>query len=84
MTLTSILKQTPLKELKRALNSNKEYLFFNISVFNVGASIHIKCTNNYKEPNYDTWNGYDFIICNDYTTKYYIEQAIKEINPNNN
>lgn len=80
MTLTSILKQTPLKELKRALNSSKEYLFFNISVFNTGAIIRIKCTNIYKEINYNTWNGYDFIICNDSTTKYYIQQAIKEIN----
>jgi len=78
MTLTSILSETPINQLKRALKSNKSYLFFDISVFNVGACINIKCTDTYKEINRNTWNGYDFIIENDSTTKYYIEQTLKE------
>ena len=77
MTFTSTLKKTPVKELLRALNSEKEYLFFDISVFNVGASINIKCTDTYKEINRNTWNGYDFLFENDSTTKFYIVQTLK-------
>jgi len=76
MTITKCLSETPLKELKRALNSEKEYLYFNISVFNVGAQISIKCSNIYKQINYKTWNGYDFLIINDNITKYYISEEI--------
>ena len=78
MTLTSTLSQTPVKELLRSLNSDKEYLFFNISIFNAGASIFIKCTDTYKEINHRTWNGYDFIIENDTTTKFYIVETLKD------
>lgn len=77
MTLTSILSETNIKELKRAFNSQKEYLYFKISVFNVGISIQVICTNTFRYPNYNTWNGYDFIIENDFTTNYYIEQELK-------
>jgi hypothetical protein len=77
MTLTNTLKETPTKELLRALNSDKAYLFFDISVFNVGASIFIKCTDTYKEINSNTWNGYDFLIENDSTTKFYICETLK-------
>lgn len=78
MTLTSTLAATPTKELLRAYNSDKEYLFFDISVFNVGAAISIICTDHYKEINQNTWNGYDFMIENDSTTKFYIFNALKE------
>ncbi|HEY6143698.1 MAG TPA: hypothetical protein VIV55_09840 [Flavobacterium sp.] len=78
MTLTTTLENTQTSELLRAYNSNKEYLFFDISVFNAGASIHIKCTDNYKEINRNTWNGYDFILENDSTTKYYILSTLKD------
>jgi hypothetical protein len=77
MTLTSVLKGTPVNELLRAINSNKEYLLFTISVFNTGASIWVKCTNVYKEINRNNWNGYDFIIENDHTTKFYIASTLK-------
>ena len=80
MTLTSILTETPITELTRALNSNKAYLSFHISVFNADVCVHIKCTNTYKAINQNTWNGYDFIIENDSTTKFYIEQNLKERN----
>jgi hypothetical protein len=77
MTLTCTLSETDTKELKRALKSQKCYLYFAISVFNSGAAIRVKCTNNYTPPAYNTWNGYDFILENDETTKYYINQELK-------
>ena len=80
MTLTKIVSETPTKELKRALNSVKDYLFFDISVFNVGACISIKCTNIYKEINPNTWNGYDFTTANDELVKYIIEEELKRRN----
>ena len=80
MNLYQTIKETPTKELKRAFNSNKNYLQFNVSVFNVGAAIHIKCTDIYKEINYNTWNGYDSIHENDYLIKELIEQELKNRN----
>jgi len=84
MTLTSILSQTNSKVLLRALNSEKQYLYFDISVFNVGANINIICTNNFKQPSARTWNGYNFIIENEENTKFYIVQELNSrLNPNN-
>jgi len=84
MTLTSILSETNSKVLLRALNSEKAYLYFDISVFNVGANIQIICTNNFKQPSAKTWNGYDFIIENDENTKFYIIQELNSrLNSNN-
>ena len=76
MTLTNVLSQTNSKTLLRALNSQKNYLYFDISVFNVGASINIICTNIFKETIARTWNGYDFIVENDYATKFYITNEL--------
>lgn len=78
MTLIGTLQSTGTAELLKAVNSQKSYLFFDISVFNAGAVINIKCTDSYKEINRNTWNGYDFIIENDYTTEYYILNVLKE------
>lgn len=78
MSLINTLENTNTAELLRAINSAKSYLYFDISVFNIGASINIKCTDTYKEINRNTWNGYDFIIENDYTTEYYILNVLKE------
>lgn len=78
MTLTSILSACNIKDLKRALNSDKEYLFFKVSVFNAGVSVQVKCTDIFKSINGNTWNGYDCIFENDKTTKFYIKQAIKD------
>jgi hypothetical protein len=76
MTLTHVLSETPTKELKRAFKSQKEYLYFDISAFNVGMSINIICTNTFKTPNPNTWNGYDFLIENDTTTNFYVKQEL--------
>jgi len=76
MSLLTTLSEVDTKQLKRAFKSNKAYLYFDISVFNVGASISIKCTDTFKQPSNRTWNGYDFIIENDDTTKYYIEKEL--------
>jgi len=78
MTLTNALSETPTKELLRALNSEKECLYFEISVFNAGAAISIVCTNIYRQINRNTWNGYDFLILNSFDTKYYIAETLKD------
>lgn len=83
MTLTSTLQAATTKDLQRASNSNKEYLYFDISVFNVGARIQIKCTDTFKQPSYRTWNGYDFLIENDSTTNFYIKQELESRSKNN-
>jgi hypothetical protein len=76
MNLNDIIQATQTPELLRAYKSNKEYFYFNISVFNVGVNICIKCTNKYKEPSPHTWNGYDFIIENDYFINELIEKEL--------
>lgn len=78
MNINDIIKATQTPELLRAYKSNKEYFYFNISVFNVGVNIFIKCTNNYKEPSPRNWNGYDFIIENDYFINELIENEINK------
>ena len=76
MTITSTLQQVSTKDLQRALNSTKQFLYFDVSVFNTGAVIRIKCTDTFKIPSARTWNGYDFLIENDHITNYYIEQEL--------
>lgn len=76
-TLIHWLNIAPTNELLRALNSEKDYCHFKISVFNVGANVDIKNTDAYVQINPRSWNGYDFIIENDSTTKYYIIQVLR-------
>jgi hypothetical protein len=78
-TLINTLENTNINDLLRAVNSTKEYLYFNISVFNSGVSIFIQCTDKFKQPSARSWNGYDFIIENDTTTNYYILESLKAI-----
>jgi len=78
MTLLTTLKEAPTKELLRAYNSEKEYLYFDISVFNVGASISIICTDTFKQINYGSWNGYDCIHENDYLMNDFILEVFKD------
>jgi len=78
MKLDDIIQATSTPELLRAFKSNKEYFYFDISVFNVGVNIWVKCTNNYKEPNQNTWNGYDFIIDNDFYINELIENELNK------
>lgn len=78
-SLINTLENSNLNDLLRAFNSSKEYLFFNISVFNSGVCINIKCTKHYKNINRNTWNGYDFIIENDFTTNEHIKNALRTI-----
>ena len=56
----AVLNELSEKQIKRIKNTSKEFIFFDVSVFNVGAVVRIKCTNNYKPINKNTWNGYDF------------------------
>jgi hypothetical protein len=78
MRLLEILRECSDKDLKRAYKSNKGYLFFDISIFNAGASIHIKCTDIFKEPNYNYWNGYDCIHENDFLMNEFISEVMQE------
>ena len=56
----AVLCELSEKQIKRIKNTSKEFIFFSVSVFNVGAVVRIRCTNNYKPINKNTWNGYDF------------------------
>jgi hypothetical protein len=77
MTLTTLLNEAKLNDLKRVLNSDKEYLYIDVSVFNTGMVVRLRLSNNYKPINRRTHNGYDCVFVNDETTKYYIEETIK-------
>lgn len=80
MTLTNIISSLETKQLLKLYNSQKYYFYFDISVFNTGANINVICTNRYKEINYRTWNGYNFISENDYLIHYIIESELLERN----
>lgn len=56
----AVLNELSEKQIKRIKNTSKEFIIFEVSVFNAGAVVRIKCTNNYKPINENTWNGYDF------------------------
>ena len=78
MTLLTILRETDTKVLVRSLASSKAYLYFDISVFNAGTVINIKCTDRYKEDSARSWNGQNFCLENDSTTKYYISKELQQ------
>lgn len=40
-------------------NDHYEYVFFDINVFNVGASIHLTFSDDIVDIDEETWNGYD-------------------------
>lgn len=69
------IEHSEISDLLRAYNSNKEYLYFDISVFNAGAVIRIKCTDKVIE-NTKNWNGYNFLIQNDSVIKSHIKKAL--------
>ena len=69
--LISELSTKQINRLKKGLYTY-EYAFFDISVFNAGASIKMRLTNTYKEINPNTWNGYDCILL--------IEDLVNELN----
>lgn len=60
--LKAVLCELSEKQIKRIKNTNKEYVYFHVSVSNMGCVVRVKCSNVYKEFNPNTWNGYDFIL----------------------
>ena len=80
MTLTNIISNLETKQLLKLYNSQKYYFYFDISVFNSGAVINPICTNTFKQINYRTWNGYNFISENDDLIHYIIESELLERN----
>ena len=66
MLQLKILRECSKKDLNRALKSNKEYILFDVNIFNAGVVCIVKCTNIYTNPaKKEDYNGYDFIISND-------------------
>jgi hypothetical protein len=78
MIINDILKSANSNDLIRAYFSDKNYIFFDISVFNVGVNCNVICTNDSQKINFDTFNGYDCVIDNDYYFKAIILDEIKE------
>ena len=78
-TLEDKLEDLKVNDLLRIYNSKKEYIFFDISSFNVGAVIKVVLTNNYeKYSNYivNNWNGYDCIFENTSELYYTVEEIL--------
>lgn len=73
------LKLVTIKDLKSAIKSDKEYIYFDVSVFNVGASVSIVCTNKTNHFNDNNWNGYDMIIENDQDLKDYMSSIVTKL-----
>lgn len=78
MTLLTLLKASKLKDLKRVLKSEKDWVYFKVDVFNAGMRVTILCTNTYKRINYGNWNGYDSIHENDELLKEFIKGVISD------
>ncbi len=75
-TLMSILENDlSLKDLRRIINSNKEYLVLDVSVFNVGAVVRPILTNNYNKYEHISDDGYSCILPLDYE----LINTIKEV-----
>jgi hypothetical protein len=79
-TVEDRLKDLKIDELLKIYNSNKEYIYFDISVFNAGARIKIILTNDYiKYSKYlegYNWNGYDYILENNSDLFYTVEELL--------
>ena len=83
-TLMSILENDlSLKDLRRIVNSNIEYLVLDVSVFNVGAVVRPILTNNYNKYEHISNDGYSCILPLDYelinTIKEVICKLFKEL-----
>lgn len=73
------LNDLRMSDLLKIYNSNKEYIYFDISVFNIGARINIILTNNYdKHSKYieNNYNGYNFILENSFELFYTVEEIL--------
>lgn len=58
-----VLEQLTAKDISRITKTNKEYIIFNVSVYNIGTVIRVKYTDKYRNPAEKRyWNGYDFIL----------------------
>lgn len=73
-----LIKECDKRDLQKALNSNKEYIYFEFSIFNVGVMTKVICSNNYKDIYKENWNGYDLMLINDDDFKELLEQIILE------
>ena len=78
-TLNDRLENLTVVNLLKIYNSNKEFIFFDINVFNVGVVTRIILTNDYdKYSNYivNNWNGYDTILENNSELFYTVEEIL--------
>ena len=62
--IQSVIDELDAKQLKRlrkvAKDQTHEYVYFNVSIFNVGAVIHFRQTNKFIDKNID--DGYSFYL----------------------
>jgi len=72
-TLEDQLLELSINDLYRLWSCNKDYLVIDISVFNVGASYKIICTNDFNKYQNISEDGYSFILSNDYEINATIE-----------
>ena len=79
MTFRTLLLNSDPKDLVRVYNSNKAYLFIDVSVFNSGQIIKLICTDTPRTINYGNWNGYDQLHENDYLVKHFITEVLRDI-----
>lgn len=75
MNFISVLRSTGTNLLIRTINSEKCYVYFDVSVFNVGTVVSVKLSDNYRELHQDSD---EFVFENCDTTKYYIIKELME------
>ena len=80
MDVKELIRQCNSRDLKRAYNSQKQFLYFNFDIFNTGVRAYIICTNRLPQINPDLHNGYDFFLHNDYDTMVIIGDILLEKN----
>lgn len=75
--LSEYFENTNDRDLKRATNSDKEYLYIQVSVFNAEISVNLTCSKHFQHFTENNWNGYDLVVENTEDVKQAIEAVIK-------
>lgn len=60
--IKAVLSNTTEKDKKRILSTNKEFIVCDVSVFNAGSVIVVKCTDDYNRYQNISNDGYSFIM----------------------
>jgi len=82
-SLLYYLTELSVNDLKRMQNSPKGWFLFNVSVFNAGTVVAVKCTDTFKNFG-NNWNGYDIIVSNDDEVQRFVKSELsKKLEPLN-